>query len=163
MKKFFGLTFLFLSFLSFGLNADKNIQDEFIKQLNNTLEAECIAYTQYGHDATKTRDKELAAELIANAKDELEHAKTITNLIKNFGGKPKIDIEKIDTPEIKNILLAQKPTTEQAAITDYKKLIVMAQKLNNLEAQKALAGILAQEEKEHLGEEQTPMQLFDWD
>jgi len=162
MKKFFGLTFLFLSFLSFGLNADKNIQDEFIKQLNNTLEAECIAYTQYGHDASKTLDKELITELIANAKEELAHAKTITGLIKNFGGKPKIDIEKIDTPEIKNMLLAQKPATEQAAITDYKKLIVMAQKLHNLEAQKILADILMQEE-EHLGEQQTPKQIFDWE
>ena len=162
MKRFFGLILSVISFVSFGLHADKKMQDEFISKLNSTLEAEYTEYMQYSHDATKTLDKELAAELISNANDELEHVKELTKLMISRGGKPSIDIQKIDTQETKNIWFTQTPTTEEAAVADYKELIAMAQKLNDTEAQKVLQSILTKEEK-HLGAEQSPIQLYDWD
>lgn len=162
MKRLFFPLLIIFGSIVLNLSAAEKTVSEFVSKLNEALKAECTAYTQYGHDASKTLDKELASELTRNAQDELEHAKKLTTLITARGGKPRIDIQKIDTPEIKNMLLNQKPATEESAVADYKELVSIAQKLNDSEAQKVLAGILTQEE-EHLGEEQTPMQLFDWD
>jgi len=138
------------------------IKGPYVYRRNIRFEAEYTEYMQYSHDATKTLDKELAAELISNANDELEHVKELTKLMISRGGKPSIDIQKIDTQETKNIWFTQTPTTEEAAVADYKELIAMAQKLNDTEAQKVLQSILTKEEK-HLGAEQSPIQLYDWD
>lgn len=123
---------------------------QFIEKLNKTLELEYAAAVQYVQHAaiiTGPQYDSIAEELVVHAKEELDHAIQVAELINDLGGTPSIEVAKVFTSTDSKKILEQDLAGEQIAIDGYKELIKIAEEMGEYGVSNTLRGILINEEE----------------
>lgn len=123
---------------------------EFIQKLNKALEWEYAAAVQYVQHAAVITGPEydaIAKELVVHANEEMAHAVSLAAIISDLGGTPTIEVEKRAVSAEAQKMLAQDLAGEELAITMYKELIGLAEKLGEYGVRRSLEDILIQEEE----------------
>lgn len=136
---------------NFNLLGKKMVKPEqFIKKLNKVLEWEYAAAIQYLQHAAVITGAEYvatAAELLIHSNEEMGHAVQVSNMIKDLGGFPTVDVEKRETSKNSKKMLEQDLAGEELAIKLYRELIQIATELDEYANRQILEGILAKEEE----------------
>jgi bacterioferritin len=123
---------------------------EFIDKLNKALEWEYAAAVQYVQHASLMTGPEydaISAELVIHSNEEMVHAVTVSNIIADIGGMPSVEVEKRETSNDSKVMLEQDLAGEELAISMYKELIAMAEKLGEYGKRRQLEDILMDEEE----------------
>jgi bacterioferritin len=105
--------------------------DEFIKDLNSILKVEYGAVMQYifhSHRVSKLGHGKLAAEILMLGNDEIRHAESLANKIKELGGKPVASAEWDPGQEDLIQMFIINLSSEKESIKVYRKLIKVAKK-----------------------------------
>lgn len=124
--------------------------EDYINKLNKALEweyASAIQYVQHAAVITGPEYDAIAAELIVHSNEEMAHAVTVSTIIADLGGTPSIDVEKIDISDDSRTMLTQDLAGEELAITMYKELIAISEKLGEYGKRRLLEDILMDEEE----------------
>jgi bacterioferritin len=125
-------------------------RNQLIQELNKALEWEYAAAVQYVQHATVLTGAEYASiskELITHSHEEMTHAVLVSQLISDLGETPTIDVEKREVSTDAKEMLEQDLLGEEHAISMYKKLIQMAEQLQEYGVRRVLEDILIQEEE----------------
>lgn len=125
-------------------------KEEFINLLNKALEWEYAAAVQYVQHASVMTGPEydaISAELIIHSNEEMAHAVSVSTIINDLGGTPTVDVEKREISQDAKTMLTQDLAGEELAISMYKKLIKMAEELEEYGLRRLLEDILMQEEE----------------
>lgn len=123
---------------------------EFIEKLNKALEWEYAAAVQYVQHASLMTGPEydaISTELIVHSNEEMAHAVVVATMIADLGGVPSVDVEKREISENSKVMLEQDLAGEELAISIYKELISMAEKLGEYGKRRHLEDILMDEEE----------------
>lgn len=121
-----------------------------IEYLNKDLELEYSAAIQYINHAAVMNGAEygdIIKELKIHAKEEIQHAMVLADMIDFFGGKPTVDVAKIMTSEKNRDMLQQDLEGEENAIRRYKERISQAEELKEFALAQQLRSILMQEQE----------------
>ncbi len=125
-------------------------KEVFIEKLNKSLAMEygaAIQYVQHAAVITGPQYGTIATELKTHAKEEMEHANTLSIIINDLGRTPSVDVEKREVSTDSKTMLEQDLANEEAAIVTYKELIQLANKLMEPGYRHQLESILVQEQE----------------
>ncbi len=125
-------------------------KEEFVNELNKDLEREYAAAVQYVQHAALITGPEydaIAKELIVHSNEEMIHAQKISELIRDLGGTPTIDVEKRNVSQDSKVMLEQDLEGEKLAISKYKERITQAEELKEYGVRRILEDILMNEEE----------------
>src|SRR6478736_4275555 len=135
-------------------NADKTplTRDQLINALNEDLAREyqaIIAYVNYSQVLKGAAYMNIAGELAVHAKEELDHALTVSNHIDYLGGMPSVTPKPVKTSEKAEEMLRFDLENEKETIRHYRRRVKQADELNEFAIAESLRGILVQEQ-DHL-------------
>lgn len=125
-------------------------KEQFIQELNKALEweyASAIQYIEHSAAITGAEYDAISEELVTHVNEEISHALQVANAIVDLGGSPTIDVEERKVSNDSKTMLEQDLEGEEIAIAIYKKLIPMAEELEEYGIRQKLEGILLQEEE----------------
>ncbi len=132
-------------------------KEELIKLLNNDLEKEYGAAIQYiNHAAVMTGAQfgDIIKELKVHANEEIAHAIVLADQISYLGGKPSVDVSKINIDADNVKMLEQDLAGEEDAIVRYKARVEQAEELKEFALSQQLRNILAMEQEHAMDLEQ---------
>ncbi len=106
-----------------------------------------VQYIQHAAVIREARYDTIAKELVVHATEEMNHANMVATAIDDLGGKPTVEVQKRQTSPNSTQMLRQDLKGEELAISIYKKLITMAEELQEYGIRRILEDILMQEEE----------------
>ncbi|MBD3422206.1 MAG: ferritin-like domain-containing protein [Chitinivibrionales bacterium] len=124
--------------------------EKLIELLNLDLSLEYKAAIQYiNHAAVMSGAQygDIIKELKVHANQEIQHAMSLSDQIDYLGGKPTVDVAKIDVSEINDEMLKQDLAGEDDAIKRYKERIDQAEQLKEFALSQQLRTILGVEQE----------------
>src|SRR6202162_3935893 len=127
-------------------------REKFIAALNEDLSREyqaIIGYVNYSQVLKGAAYMNIAAELAVHAKEELDHALTVSNHIDYLGGMPSVTPMPVKTSEKAEEMLKFDLENEKETIRHYRRRVKQADALNEFAIAESLRGILVQEQ-DHL-------------
>jgi bacterioferritin len=134
-------------------NAKSQItREKFIDALNEDLSREyqaIISYVNYSQVLKGAAYMNIADELAVHAKEELEHALTISNHVDYLGGMPSVTPKPVKTSEKAEDMLKFDLENERVTIANYRRRVKQADELNEFAIAESLRDILMQEQ-DHL-------------
>jgi bacterioferritin len=104
--------------------------EEFINDLNVILKIEYGAVMQYilhAHRLSKSGEGEMAAEILKLGNDEIRHAESLANKIRDLGGNPSVSAEWDAAQGDLEKMLVINLSSEKKSIQVYEKLIKVAE------------------------------------
>ena len=135
------------------INAENRItRERLIDALNEDLSREyqaIIAYVNYSAVLKGAAYMNIAGELAVHAKEELDHALTISNHIDYLGGMPSVTPKPVKTSEKAEEMLTFDLENEKETIRHYRRRVQQADALNEFAIAESLRTILVQEQ-DHL-------------
>jgi bacterioferritin len=105
--------------------------EEFVDDLNIILKMEYGAVMQYilhAHRLSKSGHKEQANEILTMGNDEIRHAESLANKIKEIGGKPIITAKWDESSDDLQTMLGINLASEKKSINIYRNLVKIAEK-----------------------------------
>jgi bacterioferritin len=105
--------------------------EEFIDDLNVILKMEYGAVMQYilhSHRLSRSGDKEKASEILTIGNDEIRHAESLANKIKEIGGKPSIIAKWTESADDLKSMLTINLESEKKSMKVYRNLIKIAER-----------------------------------
>jgi bacterioferritin len=126
-------------------------KEQFLEELNKDVEWEysaAIQYIQHSSVITGAQYMEIADEMMEHALQEIDHAKTLSEIIDQLGGTPTTIVEKIKISQKNEEMLQQDLDYERDQIQRYALRMEQAQHLKLYGIFQVIGGILAQE-REH--------------
>jgi bacterioferritin len=126
-------------------------KEQFLDELNKDVEweyAAAIQYIQHSSVITGAQYMEISEEMMEHALQEIDHAKTLSELIDQMGGTPTTGIENIKVSKKSEEMLRQDLDYERDQIDRYALRMEQAQHLRLYGIFNIIGGILAQE-REH--------------
>jgi bacterioferritin len=123
-----------------------------IDALNEDLSREyqaIISYVNYSQVLKGAAYMNIAGELAVHAKEELDHALTIANLVDYLGGMPSVTPKLVKTSEKAEDMLRFDLENERVTIRNYRRRVKQADALNEFSIAESLRSILVQEQ-DHL-------------
>src|SRR5450759_158184 len=130
----------------------KMTRKKFIDALNEDLSREyqaIIGYVNYSQVLKGAAYMNIAGELAVHAKEELDHALTISNHIDYLGGMPSVTPKPVKTSEKAEEMLKFDLEKEKETIRHYRRRVKQADALNEFAIAESLRTILVQEQ-DHL-------------
>lgn len=127
-------------------------REKLIDALNEDLSREyqaIISYVNYSQVLKGAAYMKIADELAIHAKEELDHALTISNLVDYLGGMPSVTPKLVKTSEKAEAMLKFDLENEKETIRNYRRRVKQAEELNEFAIAESLRGILVQEQ-DHL-------------
>jgi bacterioferritin len=127
-------------------------REKLINALNEDLSREyqaIISYVNYSQVLKGAAYMKIADELAIHAKEELDHALTISNLVDYLGGMPSVTPKLVKTSEKAEAMLKFDLENEKETIRNYRRRVKQADALNEFAIAESLRGILVQEQ-DHL-------------
>jgi bacterioferritin len=127
-------------------------REQLIDALNEDLSREyqaIIAYVNYSTVLKGAAYMNIAGELAVHAKEELDHALTISNHIDYLGGMPSVTPKPVKTSEKAEEMLKFDLENEKETIRHYRRRVKQADALNEFAIAESLRTILVQEQ-DHL-------------
>lgn len=127
-------------------------REKLISALNEDLAREyqaIISYVNYSQVLKGAAYMKIADELAIHAKEELDHALTISNLVDYLGGMPSVTPKLVRTSEKAEAMLKFDLENEKETIRNYRRRVKQAEELNEFAIAESLRGILVQEQ-DHL-------------
>jgi bacterioferritin len=127
-------------------------REQLIDALNEDLSREyqaIIGYVNYSAVLKGAAYMNIAGELAVHAKEELDHALTISNQIDYLGGMPSVTPKPVKTSEKAEEMLKFDLENEKETIRHYRRRIKQADALNEFAIAESLRTILVQEQ-DHL-------------
>src|SRR5664279_1420361 len=127
-------------------------RETLIAALNEDLSREyqaIISYVNYSQVLKGAAYMNIAAELTLHAKEELDHALTISNLVDYLGGMPSVTPKPVKTSEKAEAMLKFDLENEKETIRNYRRRVKQADELNEFAIAESLRTILVQEQ-DHL-------------
>jgi bacterioferritin len=127
-------------------------REQLIDALNEDLSREyqaIIAYVNYSAVLKGAAYMNIAGELAVHAKEELDHALTISNHIDYLGGMPSVTPKPVKTSEKAEEMLKFDLENEKETIRHYRRRVKQADALNEFAIAESLRTILVQEQ-DHL-------------
>jgi bacterioferritin len=127
-------------------------REKLIDALNEDLSREyqaIISYVNYSQVLKGAAYMKIADELAIHAKEELDHALTISNLVDYLGGMPSVTPKLVKTSEKAEAMLRFDLENEKETIRNYRRRVKQAEELNEFAIAESLRGILVQEQ-DHL-------------
>jgi bacterioferritin len=125
---------------------------QLIDALNEDLSREyqaIIGYVNYSQVLKGAAYMNIAAELAVHAKEELDHALTISNHIDYLGGMPSVTPKPVKTSEKAEEMLQFDLENEKETIRHYRRRVKQADELNEFAIAESLRAILV-DEQDHL-------------
>ena len=125
-------------------------KEELLELLNNDLKLEFAAAVQYiNHSALMTGAQfgSIIKELKIHATEEMMHAQTLADQISFLGGKPSVDVAKVNISDGNEEMLEQDLAGELDAIERYKLRVRQAEDLQEYALAHQLRNILAMEQE----------------
>jgi bacterioferritin len=107
-----------------------NIED-FIKDMNIMLKLEYGAIMQYilhAHRLSKLGNKKVANEILTIGNDEIRHAESLAEKIKELGGKPEITARWDERSDDLETMLRLNLESEKKSIKVYRNMVLVAEK-----------------------------------
>jgi bacterioferritin len=107
--------------------------EEFVDDLNIILKMEYGAIMQYilhSHRLSKSGDKKKASEILTIGNDEIRHAESLANKIKEIGGKPSITAKWSPSSDDLESMLTINLESERKSMKVYRNLIKIAEREN---------------------------------
>jgi bacterioferritin len=132
--------------------ANSVTREKLIKALNEDLTREyqaIISYVNYSQVLKGAAYMKIADELAIHAKEELDHALTISNLVDYLGGMPSVKPKPVKTSERADTMLKFDLENEKETIRNYRRRVKQADALNEFAIAESLRSILVQEQ-DHL-------------
>jgi bacterioferritin len=126
-------------------------KEQFLDELNKDVEwefAAAIQYIQHSSVITGAQYMEISEEMMEHARQEIDHAKILSELIDQLGGTPTTGIENIKVSKRAEEMLRQDLDYERDQIDRYALRMKQAEYLNLYDVFAVVGGILAQE-REH--------------
>jgi bacterioferritin len=123
-----------------------------IDGLNEDLSREyqaIIGYVNYSQVLKGAAYMNIADELAVHAKEELDHALTISNHIDYLGGMPSVTPKPVKTSEKAEDMLRFDLENETETIREYRRRVKQADELNEFAIAESIREILVQEQ-DHL-------------
>jgi bacterioferritin len=123
-----------------------------IDALNEDLSREyqaIIGYVNYSQVLKGAAYMNIAGELAVHAKEELNHALTISNHIDYLGGMPSVTPKPVKTSEKAEEMLQFDLENEKETISHYRRRVKQADELNEFAIAESLRSILV-DEQDHL-------------
>jgi bacterioferritin len=123
-----------------------------IDALNEDLSREyqaIIGYVNYSQVLKGAAYMNIAGELAVHAKEELDHALTISNHIDYLGGMPSVTPKLVKTSEKAEEMLQFDLENEKETIRHYRRRVKQADELNEFAIAESLRSILV-DEQDHL-------------
>ena len=120
--------------------------------LNEDLQREyqaVIAYVNYSKVLKGAAYMNIAAELEVHAKEELDHALTLSDHVDYLGGMPAVVPKTVKTSEKAEDMLRFDLENEKETIRNYRRRVKQADELNEFAIAESLRSILVQEQ-DHL-------------
>ena len=105
--------------------------EDFVKDLNIILKMEYGAIMQYilhAHRLSKIGNKKVANEILAIGNDEIRHAESLANKIKEIGGKPNVTAKWDESSDDLDTMLRINLDSEKKSIKVYRNLVLIAEK-----------------------------------
>jgi bacterioferritin len=130
----------------------KTTREKLINALNDDLSREfqaIIAYVNYSQVLKGASYMNIADELAAHAKEELDHALQISNHVDYLGGMPSVTPKPVKTSEKAKEMLEFDLENEKETIRQYRRRVKQADELNEFAIAESLRSILVQEQ-DHL-------------
>jgi bacterioferritin len=127
-------------------------RDKLIQALNEDLSREyqaIISYVNYSQVLKGAAYMKVADELAIHAKEELDHALTIANLVDYLGGMPSVTPQPVKTSVKAEAMLKFDLENEKETIRNYRRRVKQADALNEFAIAESLRSILVQEQ-DHL-------------
>jgi bacterioferritin len=127
-------------------------RDKLIQALNEDLSREyqaIISYVNYSQVLKGAAYMKIAEELAIHAKEELDHALTIANLVDYLGGMPSVTPQPVKTSVKAEAMLKFDLENEKETIRNYRRRVKQADALNEFSIAESLRSILVQEQ-DHL-------------
>jgi len=127
-------------------------RETLIAALNEDLSREyqaIISYVNYSQVLKGAAYMNIADELTLHAKEELDHALKISNLVDYLGGMPSVAPKPVKTSEKAEDMLKFDLANEKETIRNYRRRVKQADELNEFAIAETLRGILVQEQ-DHL-------------
>jgi bacterioferritin len=127
-------------------------REQLIDALNEDLSREyqaIIAYVNYSAVLKGAAYMNIAEELAVHAKEELDHALTISNHIDYLGGMPSVTPKPVKTSEKAEEMLKFDLENEKETIRHYRRRVKQADALNEFAIAESVRTILVQEQ-DHL-------------
>ncbi|HWQ60598.1 MAG TPA: ferritin-like domain-containing protein [Candidatus Fimivivens sp.] len=124
--------------------------DGFVDELNRDLADEFGAAVQYVQHAAMMTGPEYDAigkELIIHSNEEMMHAVSLSNIIRDLGGVPGVDVSERNVSMDSREMLEQDLAGEEGAIARYKERIAQAEALGEYGVRRLLEDILMMEEE----------------
>jgi len=123
-----------------------------IDALNEDLSREyqaIIGYVNYSQVLKGAAYMNIAGELAVHAKEELDHALTVSNHIDYLGGMPSVTPKAVKTSEKAEEMLRFDLENEKETIRHYRRRVKQADELNEFAIAESLRAILV-DEQDHL-------------
>jgi len=123
-----------------------------IDALNEDLSREyqaIIGYVNYSQVLKGAAYMNIAGELAVHAKEELDHALTVSNHIDYLGGMPSVTPKPVKTSEKAEEMLRFDLENEKETIRHYRRRVKQADELNEFAIAESLRAILV-DEQDHL-------------
>ncbi len=127
-------------------------REEFVKLLNEDLSREyqaIIAYVNYSQVLNGAEYMNIAGELEVHAKEELEHALTLSYIVDYMGGMPSVTPMEVKTSKDAKEMLQFDLQNEIDTISNYKVRVKQCEELGEYSAAEQIREILVQEQ-DHL-------------
>lgn len=127
-------------------------REEFVKLLNEDLSREyqaIIAYVNYSQVLSGAEYMNIAGELEVHAKEELEHALTLSYIVDYMGGMPSVTPMEVKTSKDAKEMLQFDLQNEIDTISNYKVRVKQCEELGEYSAAEQIREILVQEQ-DHL-------------
>lgn len=138
------------TFKNYINEADTLRKDQFIAELNKDLELEynaCVQYVQHQAAITTAEFQAMQEELAKHAKEELDHALTISTQIDYLGGTPSVAMPPPKVSEDNKEMLKQDLDGENDAIRRYTERIEQAEKLGLSHVAQVIRDVLVKEQE----------------
>jgi bacterioferritin len=119
-----------------------------IDELNKALGMEIAAIVQYEHNSAMIMGpwrSALTGALEGFAKDEMNHMEYLSEKIVALGGVPTTKPAPITTPSTWRAMLEADLAAENDAIAEYKKIIAMADDMEDVDLKKSIEDITSEE------------------
>ncbi len=127
-------------------------REALVAALNEDLSREyqaIIAYVNYSQVLKGAAYMNIADELAVHAKEELDHALTLSNHIDYLGGMPSVTPKPVKTSEKAEEMLKFDLDNEKETIRQYRRRVKQADELNEFAIAESIREILVQEQ-DHL-------------
>lgn len=127
-------------------------REKLVEALNEDISREyqaVIAYVNYSQVLKGAAYMNIADQLTIHAKEELDHALTISNHVDYLGGVPSVTAKPVRTSKKPEEMLRFDLESEIETIRNYRRRVKQADELNEFAIAESLRGILVQEQ-DHL-------------